>query len=105
MINVLVFPCGSEVAIEVHRALHFEKNINLIGLSSVEDHGKFVFENYIGDCPFFDNNDFIEKLQKIQDNFLEDHLPCTYLVNVGRSQSDSSFLLRYNLFSTIARKQ
>ena len=81
MINVLVFPCGSEVAIEVHRALHFEKNINLIGLSSVEDHGKFVFENYIGDCPFFDNNDFIPYLKNIvESNQIDVIYPCMDIV-------------------------
>jgi hypothetical protein len=51
MKKILVFPCGSEIALEVHRALKDQKDIELIGASSVDDHGKFVFDNYIGGIP------------------------------------------------------
>ena len=63
--NILVFPCGSEIGLEIHRALEFSIHFNLIGASSVDDHGKFVYENYIGDLPFIDNNDFITAIKKI----------------------------------------
>ena len=46
MINVLVFPCGSEIGLEVNNSLKYDKHINLYGLSSVPCHGKFVFQNY-----------------------------------------------------------
>lgn len=47
MINVLVFPCGSEIGLEVHNALKYDKHINLVGLSSVSSHGRVVYKNYI----------------------------------------------------------
>ena len=44
MINVLVFPCGSEIGLEVHNALKYDKHINLVGLSSVSSHGRGIQE-------------------------------------------------------------
>jgi hypothetical protein len=65
MINILVFPCGSEIALEVHRSLFQQKDINLIGVSSIDDHGKFVFDNYIGGSPLVNDNNFIEFFQEL----------------------------------------
>lgn len=63
--NILVFPCGSEVALEIHRSLCFSTHFHLIGASSVEDHGRFVFEDYIGDLPFYTDDNFIQTLAEI----------------------------------------
>jgi hypothetical protein len=58
--NILVFPCGSEIALEIHGALKYAKGIRLVGASSVADHGRFVFrdyeqiEAYVGDDTFLD---------------------------------------------------
>lgn len=60
--NVLVFPCGSEIGLEIHRALTGKKGINLFGLSSIDDHGRYVYENYVGGCPFIDHIDFKNKI-------------------------------------------
>lgn len=60
--NVLVFPCGSEIGLEIHRALTGKKDINLIGLSSVDDHGRYVYENYVGGCPYVADVEFIDHL-------------------------------------------
>lgn len=60
--NVFVFPCGTEIGLEVYRALEFSKDFNLIGGTSVDDHGKFVYNNYINDIPFVDDEKFIEKI-------------------------------------------
>lgn len=65
MKNVLVFPCGSEIGLEVNRALANSIHFKLFGASSVDDHGKYVFKNYISDLPFIDNADFIEEINKI----------------------------------------
>lgn len=46
MINVLVFPCGSEIGLEIHAALSYCKNIVLVGVSSVSDHGALAYENH-----------------------------------------------------------
>jgi hypothetical protein len=63
--NILVFPCGSEIGLEVYRSLSFSPHVRLFGGSSVDDHGKFVYDNYIGNLPFIDSPDFIGILKKI----------------------------------------
>ncbi|MCP5105623.1 MAG: ATP-grasp domain-containing protein [bacterium] len=66
MDRVLVFPCGSEIGLEVFRSLQFEKNIQLWGGSSVpSNHGKYLFKNYIEGIPFVTNEDFIPALNEI----------------------------------------
>ncbi len=59
-INVLVFPCGSENASEIHQALTHSVHVNLFGASSVDDHGRLLFANYSGDLPRIDADDFDE---------------------------------------------
>lgn len=68
-INVLVFPCGSEIGLEIHRSLRFSNHITLFGGSSVDDHGKFVYENYISNMPFVNHTGFIDSLKDIIDKF------------------------------------
>jgi hypothetical protein len=60
---VLVFPCGSEIGLEIHRALRFSRHVKLAGASSVpSNHGKYVFKEYVEGLPFVDEPTFIEKL-------------------------------------------
>lgn len=63
--NILVFPCGSEIGLELHRALCYSSQFNLFGASSIDDHGYFVYENYIGNLPLVTEPDFINKLSQI----------------------------------------
>ena len=63
--NVLVFPCGSEIGLEVYRSLKHSIHFNLIGANSVDDHGRFVFENYVGNLPFANDNAFIPALKRV----------------------------------------
>ena len=63
-INVLVFPCGSEIGLELHRSLKDIRFINLYGASSVDDHGKFVYKNYIGGIPYVTDAGFIPALNR-----------------------------------------
>lgn len=63
---VLVFPCGSEIGLEIHRALRFSRHVELFGASSVSsNHGKYVFRNYIEGLPFVDEPSFIEELNHV----------------------------------------
>jgi len=64
-INILVFPCGTEVGLEIHRSLKYSNHIKLFGGSSIDDHGKFVYKNYIGDIPFLNNSKFLENIKKV----------------------------------------
>lgn len=63
--RVLVFPCGSEIALEINRALKDSIHFEMIGASSVSDHGEYVFKTYIPNIPFVDDDAFIPYLQKI----------------------------------------
>jgi hypothetical protein len=68
-ISVLVFPCGAENALEIHLALKDVLNIKLFGASGKDDHGSYVFENYIGSMPYINSNSFIGRLNKIIDEY------------------------------------
>jgi predicted ATP-grasp superfamily ATP-dependent carboligase len=72
--NVLVFPCGSEIGLEIHRSLNVSTHFVLFGASSVDDHGKFVYSNYICGMPYVDDADFANKLNKIIDDHKIDYV-------------------------------
>lgn len=69
MKNVLVFPCGSEIGLEIHNALKYSKDFKLFGGSSVDDHGKFVYQNYIPDIPFIDDENLLGYLNQTIEKF------------------------------------
>lgn len=62
MIKVAIFPCGSEIALEIHNSLKYEKTLELYGASSVPCHGRTVFKNYDSTLPFIDDDNFEEAL-------------------------------------------
>lgn len=63
--NILVFPCGSEIGLDIHSSVHSSTYFHLIGGSSVDDHGKFIYDDYIPDIPFVTSPDFIPSLVQI----------------------------------------
>lgn len=63
--NILVFPCGSEIGLDIYSSVCYSTYFHLIGGSSVDDHGKFVYEDYIPDIPFATSPYFIPALAKI----------------------------------------
>lgn len=63
--KILVFPCGSEIGLEVYRSLRYSTHFDIIGANSVDDHGKFIYENYIGGVPFISENASIPHLANI----------------------------------------
>ena len=73
-INVLVFPCGSEVGLEINKALKSIRFINLYGGSSVSDHGCWEYEKYIQDMPYVTDEKFVEKLNDILDKYKIDYI-------------------------------
>lgn len=64
-INILVFPCGSEVALEIHRALKDIPFITLWGASSIADHGKYMYKNYVEGLPMIYAETFLDQLNQI----------------------------------------
>lgn len=67
-LNILVFPCGSEIGLEIYRSLKYSRHIRLIGGSSMNDHGKFIFENYHGEFPFITKDTFFPYLKSFIKN-------------------------------------
>lgn len=63
--NILVFPCGSEIALDIHSSVKYSTYFNLIGANSVDDHGQYVFKDYIDGIPFVNDSAFIPTLAKI----------------------------------------
>lgn len=63
--RILVFPCGSEIGLEIHRSLRFSTHFDLIGASSVDDHGRFVFDDYVGGLPFHTHPEFLQHMANL----------------------------------------
>ncbi|MCH5197670.1 MAG: ATP-grasp domain-containing protein [Oscillospiraceae bacterium] len=68
-LNIMVFPCGSEIGLELHRALKDIRFITLFGASSVSDHGKSVYENYIGGIPYISDPAFLDAINSVIDKY------------------------------------
>jgi hypothetical protein len=64
-VRVLVFPCGSENAAEIHQALRYSLHVELFGASSVDDHGRFRFERYTGDLPKISDPQFDDAFTRL----------------------------------------
>ena len=65
--RVLVFPAGTEIALEIHNALKDCKEFELIGATSVDCHAEMVFKNCVNGMPFVDDPGFIDALNNIID--------------------------------------
>ncbi len=62
-IRVLVFPCGSEIGLELYKSLVDSKHIELFGASSItSNHGAYVYKNYFDNIPFFNDPEFEPRL-------------------------------------------
>lgn len=67
--KVLVFPSSSEIGLELHRSLKNDKSINLIGLSSpIDNIGRMFFKEHYQPFPKFDDENFIDEIQKFIDD-------------------------------------
>ncbi len=65
MKNVLVFPCGSEIGLEIGRSLRSSTHFRPIGASSVDDHGRFAFSEYVGGLPHVSEDSFIDAVNDV----------------------------------------
>ncbi|QEE16062.1 ATP-grasp domain-containing protein [Promethearchaeum syntrophicum] len=64
-VKVLVFPCGSEIGLEIHRALKYIRYVDLIGGTSVTDHSRVVYDKIIDNIPFVSEKNFIKKINEV----------------------------------------
>ncbi len=63
--NVLIFPAGEVISVELHDALSTSVNISLFGASSVNRHGPYIFKNYVSGLPLITDGNFIEEFNKL----------------------------------------
>lgn len=63
--RILVFPCGSEIGLEIHRSMRHSKHFELVGGASTNDHGRFVYEEFLGNLPFHDDPTFPARLAEV----------------------------------------
>ncbi len=86
---MLVFPCGSEVGLELYRGLKNEKMINLIGASSVYDHGEYAFAEMVHNVPMVYEDGFIGVIKKIVEEKQIDYLfPAMDSVNLKLKENE-----------------
>lgn len=60
--KILIYPCGTEIALEMFRSLQHAKQYELYGGSSNYNHGQFVFKKQVNDLPFITDNCDVEKI-------------------------------------------
>lgn len=63
--NVLVFPCGSEIGLEIHRSVRYSSHFSVHGASSADDHGHVVYSRYTGGLPFAGDPDLVPALNHV----------------------------------------
>lgn len=67
--HVLVFPCGTEIGLEIHRSLCRDTHLELFGVNSVEpNHGAHVFRNYLPPLPMVHDPLFLPCLLELAGN-------------------------------------
>ena len=71
--RVLVFPCGTEIGLEIHRALCHSTHVELMGANSIEpNHGAYVFRNYFAPLPMVYDPLFLPELSRLVREHLVD---------------------------------
>lgn len=64
--RVLVFPCGTEIGLEIHRALSHSTHVELVGASSVASHhGRMVYRHCIEGLPFVGEEGIFAALNEV----------------------------------------
>ena len=56
MKKVLVYPCGTEIGLEIFKAVNLSTHFELWGGSCSYDHGQFVYDKHIENLPFISDD-------------------------------------------------
>ncbi len=60
--KVLVYPCGTEIGLEIHNAIEYSTRFELWGGSSNYDHGRYVYKQHIDNLPFISDSSTIDSV-------------------------------------------
>lgn len=79
-VNVLIFPAGSENAIDIYDSLKYNLHFNIFGASGKLDHAVFKYpkENLFIDNLYITNENFMEQFNKILKKFQIDYIIPTH---------------------------
>ena len=64
-VNVMVFPCGTEVGLEIHKSLKNTRFVTLYGSSTAPGHGEYVYKNHCEYLPKLDDPAFIDEFAEL----------------------------------------
>jgi hypothetical protein len=79
-VNVLIFPAGSESAMDIYDSLKYNLHFNVFGASGKTDHASFIYpkgKSLVSDL-YITNESFIEEFNKVLDKFKIDFVIPTY---------------------------
>lgn len=71
--NILIFPAGSEIGLEIFNALKYQKYLQVFGGTSGEDHTQYLYKNIIR-LPYISDEDFIDKLNEQIEKYNIDYI-------------------------------
>lgn len=91
-LKILVFPCGSEIGLEIHRSLKYSAHVELFGANSIDDHGRFVYETYIEGLPVIDDDSIIPHLSGLVSEYKFDAIYPTMDKVIWKLKSNESAL-------------
>lgn len=74
MPNVLVFPAGSEIGLEIERSLRHVRHFKVFGCSSVADHAPYAYEFMTNPLPYFSDPNFTQKLSEVINHYKIDFI-------------------------------
>ena len=75
MTRVCIFPCGSEIGLEIQRSVAGAAGVSLVGASSVSsNHGPYVFREYHEGLPFVSDPGFVPAFNAFIDTHQIDYV-------------------------------
>lgn len=65
--NVLIFPAGSEIGLEIFHSLKYSHHVEVFGASGKNDHAAFIYpeDRYVEDEFYIDRPDFIARFNRL----------------------------------------
>ena len=108
--NVLIFPAGTEIALEILNALKYSKFVKLFGGTSTDDHSEFVFKNLIKGFPFVNEEGFLDFLNCVIKKYKIDciypaHDSVSLFLSKNASKIDAQVIIADELTTGICRSK
>lgn len=90
--NVLIFPCGSENALELYASLRYSPHFNVFGATSLPDKSSLIYgADRLVSLPFINDDNFITELNKeIREHDIDLVFPThdTVVLELARKRAD-----------------